>query len=360
MDVIIIGGGVLGLLTARELNLAGARVCILERQALASESSWAGGGILSPLYPWRAPAALLPLVRWSQSAYPVLAADLKQRTGIDPEWIQSGLLVCDCEDSERALGWCAEQAADGRVLTTAEFAAQEPDLAVAPHQPLLLPGVAQIRNPRLLRALRADLAQRGVGMLEHHEVVDFDIQGGRIESVLTGQGAFKAEHYVVASGAWSALIGRLGGDDLPIEPVKGQMLVFDALPDLLRHIVLSGEHYLIPRRDGKILAGSTVEYCGFDKSTTPAALEELTDFAHAALPPLKEFPIEKHWAGLRPGSPEGIPFIATHPRIGNLHFNCGHFRNGFVMAPASARLMADLILGRRPIVPAEPYCIKTL
>jgi glycine oxidase len=133
------------------------------------------------------------------------------------------------------------------------------------------------------------------------------------------------------------------------------MLLFDAKPDLLNHIVLEGDHYLIPRRDGKILAGSSVEYTGFDKSVTEAMKTQLYDFATRLLPALKNFPVSKHWAGLRPGTEHGIPYITIHPEIENLSINAGHFRNGLTMAPASAQLLADLILKRPPQVNPAPY-----
>lgn len=355
MDVIIVGGGIIGLLTARELALAGARVGLLERQAVGQESSWAGGGILSPLYPWRAPEPITALWDWSRAVYPDLAAALLERTGIDPEWVRSGLLVHDCEDIEEAVNWSRSRAVSHARLTEQECASLEPGLSIAPNNPIYLPDIAQIRNPRLLKALQADLTRRGVQLSEDQQVVDIVVDEGRVRHILTQKGKLSAACYVVAAGAWSGLIGRLAALDLQVEPVKGQMLVFKAPLGLLRHIVLRSGHYLIPRRDGRILAGSTVEYSGFDKSTSEAVHDALVSFARSALPGLRECPIEKHWAGLRPGTPEGIPYIGVHPQITNLFFNCGHFRNGFVMAPASAHLLSDLILNRPPIIFPEPY-----
>ena len=137
--------------------------------------------------------------------------------------------------------------------------------------------------------------------------------------------------------------------------MKGQMLVFAAVPGLIRHIILHEGRYLIPRKDGRILVGSTVEHTGFDKATSEEARASLIDFALSVLPELALHPVEKHWAGLRPGSLDGIPVIGAHPEIPNLFFNCGQFRNGFALAPASSRLLADLLLKREPCVVAEPY-----
>jgi glycine oxidase len=357
-DVIIIGGGVIGLLSARELAKAGAQVILLEKQALGRESSWAGGGILSPLYPWRVADAITTLCGWSQQAYPALAAELLAATGVDPEWRRSGLLISDCEDLGQALAWRQKHGAKLEVLTPLELQRIAPGLGLAPAQPLFMPDVGQVRNPRLLRALRMDLEQRGARLLEQHPVQEIQAPHGKITGVSTPQGWFSAPRYVVTAGAWSgALAGEIKASGVDIAPVKGQMLIYGMPPGLLPCMVLHQGHYLIPRQDGRILVGSTVEHTHFDKSTTDLAYAELTAFAHAVLPALRGCEPERHWAGLRPGSPEGVPLIGAHPKIENLYFNCGHFRNGFVMAPASTRLLADLMLGRPPILPPEPYRI---
>lgn len=355
-DVIIIGGGVAGLMSARELAGAGMRVVLLERQALAKESSWAGGGILSPLNPWRVAEPITTLCRWSQTVYPQLAEALHERTGVDPEWRQSGLLFGDCDDPAQASQWAEGHAIRLDRLSAAQVARIEPLLHPVIDNPVLLPDIAQVRNPRLLRALREDLTRLGVEMREHHPVDDIKVQQGRVVGVTSRQQTLTAESYVITAGAWSGLLMRNTGLlNLSVVPVKGEMLIFDAPPGLLSHMVLSRGRYLIPRRDGKILAGSTVENAQFNKNTSTAAQQILRDFAYELLPALRQHTIEKHWAGLRPGSPEGIPTIGAHPEIANLYFNCGHYRNGFVMAPASARLLADHVLRRPAIVPPEPY-----
>ena len=347
-------------MTARELSGAGKRVVLLERQALGKESSWAGGGILSPLTPWRASEPITTLCHWSQSAYPVLAEELAANTGIDPEWIQSGLLFSDCAEGDLAKSWADVHGKHCVSLTVDDLGGIEPNIRPTGGTPLLMPDIAQVRNPRLLRALRMDLTQRGVKLLEYHLVDDIKVEHGRAVGVLANHQWFTAEDYVVTVGAWTALLARNSGlVELPIMPVKGEMLIFDAPPGLLKHIVISGGRYLIPRKDGKILAGSTVENAHFNKGTSDAALEALSRFAISLLPPLGKSPIEKHWAGLRPGSPDGIPSIGPHPEVSNLYFNCGHFRNGFVMAPGSARLLSNLLLRQTPIVLPEPYIPQT-
>ena len=356
IDVIIIGGGVSGLMCARELSDAGKRVAILERQSLAKESSWAGGGILSPLNPWRAAEPITQLCRWSQAAYPHLAEALKSSTGIDPEWLLSGLLFSDCQELGIAKTWADTHATRYESMNPTDLAGIEPNIRPKAGSPLLLPDIAQVRNPRLLRALRTDLARRGVQLLEQHPVDRIKIEKGRAVSVIANHQTFTAQDFVVTAGAWSGLVAFNSGlPELPIMPVKGEMLIFQAPPGLLQHMVLSEGRYLIPRKDGKILAGSTIENAQFNKGTTEAAFEALNAFAISLLPALRHCNIEKHWAGLRPGSSDGIPTIGPHPDVSNLYFKCGHFRNGFVMAPASAKLLANHVLQQSPIVSPEPY-----
>lgn len=357
MDVVIVGGGVIGLLTARELRAAGASVVVLERQAVGRESSWAGGGILSPLNPWQVPDAINRLCRWSQQTYPALARELLESSGIDPQWQPSGMLVRPSQEEREAIArWGEAQGIVVERLDVAAAARTEPNLA-EPQEALLLPHVAHIRNPRLLAALLADVERSGVRLLPDHAVNRIDVVGGKVQAVETAHGSFSADCCIIAAGAWSEHIASLTGLTLPVEPVRGQMLVFDGEPGWLNHIVLDQGQYLIPRRDGKILAGSTVEYAGFDKSTTTDGGARLAGFARNLLPLLRNCSIERHWAGLRPGSPQGVPFIGRHPEVANLYFNCGHFRNGLVMGPASARLLADLVLARDPIVQPDDYRI---
>lgn len=358
MDVIIIGGGVIGMLTARELHAAGARVSILERQAPGKESSWAGGGILSPLNPWQVPEAIARLCRWSQAAYPTLADDLLASTGIDPEWQQSGLMFKLGGEQQTVVAWAEREQLRFEILDDTGIGLEEPGVHVDPgDSAILFPDLAHIRNPRLLAALIRDLELRGVQILNDAPVSELDFHEGQVRAVVTPQGKHLAERFVIAAGAWSGRFGESTSAAVDVQPVRGQMLVFRSEPGVLRHIVLEDGCYLIPRRDGRILAGSTLEYAGFDKTTTEEAGKALADFAHRLLPALKNYPLEKHWAGLRPGTPDGIPFIGQHPSIANLYFNCGHFRNGLVMGPASARLMADLLVGRPAILDSAPYAI---
>lgn len=357
LNIQIIGGGLIGMLTARYMAQGGASVTIYEKGEIGRESSWAGGGIISPLYPWRYSDPVTELARWGQQRYEALAAELKAETGIDPEYLHSGLLLLDIDEAERQR---AEQWA-GRFGYTLEYLGRQDVLALQGNlgeitdHALWMPTVAQMRNPRLVQALRKSIEQLGVVMHEHSPVEDILIEEGSVRALQLAGGNVEASNAVVAGGAWSGELLKQQGIELAVEPVRGQMLVFKAEPGLLQRIVLHGNHYLIPRADGRILAGSTLEHVGFDKATTEQGREELIAFATTLLPQLADVQIEKQWSGLRPGTSDGVPFIGPCGAIGGLYVNAGHFRNGVVTGLASARLMADLLLGQPPLLDPAPY-----
>ncbi|WP_374088649.1 glycine oxidase ThiO [Methylomicrobium lacus] len=361
-DITLIGGGIIGLLTARELHRAGARVTLIEKNRIGQESSWAGGGILLPLYPWRQPHAISRLVIRSHALYPLLAEQLLKETQLDPEWTPCGLLIVKNPDLQAAIDWCEHYAMRYETPGQAFFN----DLHTETDHPLWLPDIAQARNPRLVKSLRQDLINKGIKIIEDCELLTTSLQQGRISTIDTTQGRFPVEQLVVSAGAWTGQLfsrlfpGQPATHAPVIAPVKGQMLLIEAQPDTLTHMVLDQDRYLIPRRDGKILAGSSVEHDQFDKTPSAEVYDQLKDFAFALMPKLKQFPIIKHWAGLRPGTEHGVPYIGRHPEIENLFINAGHFRNGLAMGPASAELLADLILERTPRVAPEPYQFSSL
>ncbi len=358
VDVVVVGAGLSGLLVARELHQAGLTVAVFDEREPGKAASWAGGGILSPLQPWRAPEAIQQLVMWSQSRYEVLIAELRERTGIDAQYTRSGLLILDQCVTPQIMSWARRFAVVVEAVDAAAAAALLHRDSCDGPEGVLFPQVGQLRNPRLLRALLSDLSQRGVTVAAHTPVVELVVGKGRISGVRTSVGEVGAGVVVVTAGAWSGELLRPLGIKVPVFPVRGQMLLIRAEPGLVQPVVLRGSRYLVPRRDGHVLVGSTVERTGFDGSVTEAARRLLAQFACETVPSLGRYPIVKHWAGLRPGSPQGIPMIGAHPQVRGLYLNTGHFRNGVVMAPAAARLTADLILERPPIVAAQPYALQ--
>jgi glycine oxidase len=338
-DIVIIGAGAVGCLTAMEFARRGAQVTLVERAEVGQEASWAGGGILFPLLPWHYREEVNLLALAGAAAYPALCDELLQATGVDPEYIASGMLVRRPKDPVAAQDWCAAHGLE------AERRGDD----------LWLPQVAQLRNPRLLQALRIWLEGHGVRLLERAEVSRIETAGGRVVAVLAGENKLAAGDVVVTAGAWSRpLLGSYAAA-LDFKPMRGQMLLYKMQPGLLQHIDFREDFYLIPRNDGHILAGSTVEDVGFDKTATSEGARALREKAAALLPELRGVEPVQHWAGLRPGSPHNVPAICRHPRLGNLWLNTGHFRYGVTMAPISARLIASLVTGETPPLDPDPY-----
>ncbi|AKA22405.1 D-amino acid oxidase [Pseudomonas chlororaphis] len=355
-QVVIVGGGVIGLLTAFNLACAGQRVVLLERSSVGQESSWAGGGIVSPLYPWRYSPAVTALAHWSQDFYPQLAEQLFASTGVDPEVHTTGLYWLDLDDEGEALAWARREQ---RPLSAVDISAAHdavPVLGSGFSRAIYMADVANVRNPRLVKSLKTALsALPAVTIHEQCEVSGFIRDAGRVLGVRTSQGEIHGDQVVLAAGAWSGELLQSLGLSLPVEPVKGQMILYKCASDFLPCMVLAKGRYAIPRRDGHILIGSTLEHEGFDKTPTASALESLKASAVELIPALASAEVVGHWAGLRPGSPEGIPYIGPVPGLAGLWLNCGHYRNGLVLAPASCQLFADLLLGREPIIDPAPY-----
>ena len=336
---VVIGAGALGLATAEALLRQGAAVTVLERGSVGRESSWAGGGILSPLCPWDYADEVNRLALRGMGLFGAFAETLYQVTGIDPEYRRCGMLVLPPFDRQLAKQWCA----------THGMKVDERGDA------LFLPEVAQARNPRLMQALRARVEQLGGRIIEQCEVKQIVETAGLVSHLATSQGDFSADAYIVTAGAWSKVLLGEHALKTDIKPIRGQMLLFKFETPPIPHIVLQDDIYLIPRRDGHLLLGSTREDTGFDKSTTAEAHAMLLQRGIALLPVLRVMPVIKHWAGLRPASPGNIPTIGRHPRLANLYINSGHFRYGVTMSPASVEVLLNTINGTAQLFDVSPY-----
>lgn len=364
-DVLVVGGGVIGLSLAYELAGQGATVRLVERGALGREASWAGAGILPPAAARPTGDPYLELFRLSGELYPIWSARLREETGIDNGYRQCGGIYLAGGDEEQAdLDQCAAawQAQGIRIqrLDAAALAEREPALAKGqadetPRFAWWLPDEAQVRNPRHLKALALACARRGVEISSGVAVEGFDTSGGRITHALTSAGKIATGQVCVTAGPWSrALASRLGAD-VQVRPVRGQMVLLTSPRPLLRSIVNAGKQYLVPRPDGRILVGSTEEEAGFDKRTTAEAIAELLRLAVRLAPPLGDLSMEQCWAGLRPASHDQLPYLGRLPNYGNAYIAAGHFRNGLQLSPATAVVMARLMTGAEPQLDLTPF-----
>ena len=359
-DILIIGGGIIGMLTARELSLAGMSVTIVDQSEAGHESSWAGGGIISPLYPWRYSDPVSALAKWGQAFYPELIEEINSESGLDAELVQNGLLMLD-DEHKVASAWAKNWQQNLQLIDNKEVYELEPELSpelAIDTKAIWMPDVRQVRNPRLVKATKKYLLKLGVKFLERAKVTGFTKSANKVTGVTSSAGDIAGDQVLVAGGAWSANILKNMNINISVEPVKGQMILFKTQPDMIKRITLSQDRYVIPRRDGRVLVGSTLEHTAFDKAITIEAREELMQEALRIIPRLKEAEIEHHWAGLRPGSTTGIPYICPIQGVEGLYLNSGHYRNGVVLGPASARLASDLILNRKPILEIEPYGLE--
>lgn len=361
-DTLVVGGGIMGLTTALALVDRGESVTVLDPGHRQGVSSWAGGGILSPLFPWRQDPAVNALARRSQQVYPELCRQVRERAGVDPEMRGLGMVYADFPskapvDRERARDWAREQGVEFQELDGEGLIDLEPELSPVAEYGMRLPGTTWLRNPRLMRGLTGLVHEAGAGFVDGARVLQLIREGNAVRGVQTDRGVLHAERVVVAAGPWSRELVRPLGVDLPVRPIKGAMLLLQSNRPLLGQLVMAGSHYLIPRADNRMLVGSTVDDAGFDSRTSLGAVRALAQAAVDMVPETANLELENYWAGLRPGSPDDRPFIGAAPGIDGLYLNTGHSRNGVVHAPASAEILAAAMTGEEPPIDPAPFAV---
>lgn len=358
-DVVIVGGGVIGLSIAYELAKQDVDVTVLEQGAFGQEASWAGAGILPPGGINENNSPYENLRGESAGLWPSLSSELLEETGIDNGFRQCGGIEVRFDGSQQQLTdevaeWVLS-GAEAFELAPQELHRLEPAISHEAVAAYSLPGLGQVRNPRHVKALLAACALRGVRLISSRPVTGFTRRNGKILSVETPEGPISGGQFCVASGAWSRRVLASIGVKIAVEPVRGQIVLLQA--DLLpfRRVLQVGPRYLVPRPDGAILVGSTEEHAGFEKRNTAVAISDLINFAIEVVPALAEARFERAWAGLRPGSPDGLPYLGAVPETENLYVACGHFRSGLQLSPGTGLVMRQAILGQTPAVPLEAF-----
>lgn len=350
-DVVVIGGGVIGLSIARALAARDAgRICLIERAHLGAEASRAAGGMLAPQAEADGMDDFFELASASLDLYPAFADALREETGTDIELERTGTLYLaftdeDEREIEHRYRWQKSAGLSVERLSADEARELEPCVSPCVRAALRFPLDVQVENRRLIAALATSVEKRGVSVLLETNVESLITERGRIAGVETSRGRLSAPVVVIATGAWTSFLSSTdkSAPRLSIEPVRGQMLCFETNPRVARHVIYSPRGYLVPRLDGRLLAGSTSEHAGFDKRVTMGGIQAITAHALEIAPALACLPLVDSWAGLRPRASDDWPIVGASVETEGLFLATGHYRNGILLAPLTGELIAEQI-----------------
>jgi glycine oxidase len=351
-EVAIIGGGVIGLSVARALALRGVHdVLVIERGSFGCEASSAAGGMLAPQAEADSADQFFEFCRRSRDLYPQFADALREETGIDIELDQTGTIyVALTEEDEveirQRFRWQSAAGLPVEQLTGVEARELEPCISNRARAALRFPRDVQVENRRLVSALSEANKRLGVRLLANTNVTSITTTNKAVVAVATSAGSISTRRLVVAAGAWTAFLipPDKASAKISIEPIRGQMVCFETNTRLTRHVIYSPRGYLVPRMDGRLLAGSTSEDVGFDKNTTSAGIHSIVSRATEISEALAGVPIVDSWAGLRPKAPDGLPVLGPCAEIDGLFYASGHYRNGILLAPITGELIAEAIV----------------
>jgi glycine oxidase len=349
-DVIVVGAGVVGLSIARELRKSGAgKITVLDKGQPGRESSWAAAGILAPQVEADYDDDFFRLCFRSNKMYRDFAAELLDETGVDIELDQRGVLYTGFDDNddaefERRFAWQTKAGLRVEKLSASEIRELEPNLSPAISLGLLFPDDGQVENRKLVNALIAYANTNKIELKAGVEVHAIAADGSGFE-ITTNAEIYRAATVVVATGAWTSFI-QFPENILTVEvkPIRGQMICYQPA-QRFDHVVYGRRGYLVPRADGRLLVGATVEDVGFDRTTTKEGINHLVSVGHELAPLLADMSVSESWSGFRPFSKGGKPVIGPVPTSRSLHIAVGHYRNGILLAPITAKLIADSVTG---------------
>ncbi len=350
-EIVIIGGGVIGLAVARSLALRGATdICLIERSGLGREASFAAAGMLAPQAEANTRDDFFTLANRSREMYPNFAASLREETGTDVELNTAGTLYLaltyhDLVEIEKRYEWQSQAGLSVEKLATAEAREIEPCINETVLGALHFPQDVQVENRRLLSALINSVSRLGIKIVTETCVESIGMKGDRVSGVKTSGGFISCEKVVVAAGTWSSFIQIVPHKlAFAIEPIRGQMISFDARPQLCRHVIYTPRGYIVPRQDGRLLAGSTSEHAGFTKQVTAGGISTILASAQEISPAVANLPIVDTWSGLRPRAPDNLPVLGPCDEIAGLFYATGHYRNGILLAPVTGELIAEAVV----------------
>ncbi len=390
-DLVIAGGGVIGWSVAWHAARLGLRVTVVDRPrpgraTFASAGGlWAlgeavglgcgiilykkalaeSGGALDPAHrPGRVPRTFLDFALQSSGRFPALAGELRETTGLDIEFDRTSLLFLLYDEGDRAVAEALLSAGDPATLASIDRLTPEEAGRFMPGLTENLLGALRIRgddqvNPYgLTHALAAGAQRRGARAMTEADVTGLRIDAGRVVGVRTTAGDIPCNVFVNAAGAWAPEIARMAGHELPVRPVRGQIVCTETLPPVLTACISTSDCYLLQKRHGEILIGSTTEEVGFDAGVTPAAMRTLTAGAVRAVPSLAQVSVKRIWSGFRPGTPDELPILGPVDGLDGYLNACGHFRTGIVTAPLTGEIVAALAAGTPAPLPPTPFLLS--
>jgi glycine oxidase len=362
-DVLVVGGGVIGCSVAYYAARAGARVTLVERDRPGAQASSAAAGMLAPLAEDARPGPFLDLALASLGLYGGLVEELRERTGIDVELLRAGLLrlAFDTDDAaayRASLAWQQDLGLPVQWIDAAEVRRLAPLAAPSVSGAVYSRAEPQVNPVRLVEAFARGAAALGAEVEVGRVVRGLLREGERVVGVRLADGEAAAGHVVLAPGAWAAACGEWLGITLPVEPVKGQMLAVQPGGPPLLHTLYGRRGYLVPKADGTVHVGATVEHAGFDRRVTVAGINALLEMVATIAPALGEAGFVRAWAGLRPGTPDHLPLLGPVPGLEGVSLAAGHYRNGILLAPITGEVVTQAALGGSPALPLAPFSLE--
>lgn len=357
-DIIVIGGGIIGCSIAHRLAKEGLKVTIIERGQPGKEASWAAAGMLTPQSE-AAGGAFSDLCLKSHRLYPDFVAELREETGMDIGYRATGSVFVAFDDAEaEALAELLERerhaGREAEELTPRQARELEPQLTESIRASIYLPGDSYVDNRALMKALIVAAERRGVQFITDTPAIGFEYDGSRIRGVRVPGSALASDIIINAAGSWAGLIDQSGQIRLPVRPIRGQIVCLEQRPQRCNHLIHSSGCYIVPWPDGRTLIGATVENAGYRKEVTAQGVRSLLNAAAKVIPSLDSAPILDAWAGLRPDTQDSLPILGFS-NISNLVIATGHFRNGILLAPITAQLIAEAITSGRTSIPLDPF-----
>lgn len=362
MRVVVIGGGIVGLAAAEELTRRKVKVLLLERnESVAREASSAAAGILSPQSEAGGPGPFLDLLTAGAGRIPEEVVRLQTDTGLEIDYRPCGMVglafsESEEKDLERARAWQSKTGIAVEPWSARRIREEEPAVDGPVRSGLFWPDTGQLDPVPMAQAYERLILRGGGEIRTRTPVLSVRLRGNEAAGVRTPAGEIDADAVINCAGSWAGFDRDLPFQ-IPCVPVRGQMLQFKVRQALVRRVVHSSEAYLVQRRDGRVVAGTTVERVGYDRRVTEEGRRSIRQGAARLCSSLADLPPEAEWAGLRPDTPDHLPILGETP-VRGLWVAAGHYRNGILLAPLTGRLMADCAMGKRPEISLEPFRLE--